>query len=176
MDLKLLPSFPQKFSPSQVSLYSVITSKATIHLLEKYCQDSADSLLSWTVSKYKTHFTILVSSHFFWFCFLNSYSSLRHFWLRNCIHTIQTNTNHEGILSAFNYMLISHPHCDFQFPQTVGKSSNHIFKYFRNFSSFAWVTADRCICHSIFPKLIVFCIIGKCIQTWLISDVTTPSW
>lgn len=132
-DLKLLPPFPQKFSPSQVSLYSVITSKATIHLLEEYCQDLADSLLSWTVSKYKTHFTILVSSHFFWFCFLNSYSSLRHFWLRNCIHTIQTNTNHEELLSAFNYMLISHPHCDFQFPQTVGKSLNHISQIFLKF-------------------------------------------
>lgn len=133
MDLKLLPSLPQKFSPSQVSLYSVITSKATIHLLEKYCQDLANSLLSWTVSKYKTHFTILVSSHFFWFCFLSSYSFLRHLQLRNCIRTIQTNINHKELLCAFNYMSISHPHCDFQFPQTVGRSSNHISQIFSNF-------------------------------------------
>lgn len=154
LDLKLSPPSPQKFSPPQISLYCVITSKATlktIHFLDKYFQHLSDSLLSWTVSIYKTHFPILVSSHFFWFCSLSSYSSLRYFLLRNCIHTIETNLNHKELLHAFNYMLISHPH--HEWPSFSSKCRKVLKPHFSNvleiFIPLPQVTADSHICQTL---------------------------
>lgn len=149
MDLKLSPSFPQKYSPPQISLYCVITSKATlktIHFLEQHCQDLSDSLLSWTVLIYKTHFPILVSSHLFWFCCLSSYSS-QIFLTQNCIHIIQTSSNHKELL----HLLISYPHCDWlPFSWKCRKVLQpHLSSIFKNFHPLPQVTADSCICQTL---------------------------